>query len=462
MYFDLSTIFNELLIYNSFLLIGFLWFFAKYKKNSTILLLTTLVFGGLFMDLGNILIPRFIFGSIRHLYVGTLLWQVGTLVWSLKLFLRHSSLGIIKKNKLLVVLFLVYCLVFILSSIIINEDSILLSVRQLSKDLIPFFLYFVLSKLMQDHNYASKLNLFFFRLINAQIIFNIIKFLILIERHEGLVGSLTGIHHGGPGTSFPLLGLIFIAINSKMSLKKRDLWMILGLLFIGLMAGKRAVWLLFPALFFLLSLYVYRQNVMRKLITIAIFLPFVFYLGLRLTPSLNPENAVWGSFDPEYAWSFALRYSAGIEDDVGVAEIEAGRIGALVLAYEKIANSKGSKEINRVLWGYGHEYFVVHTQFYSDRDYWWGIGGRGSITEVLVKIFSIGLIAAILYITYIILMLSKTKNTKLKHVIIFLALFDFVFYNGTILTHPGLFALLLFMVLYEKPKTCRLDPIYSR
>lgn len=401
------------------------------------------------MDLINIIIASFLLGGTKQLNIGTTIWQIGTLVWALILYFKYSPYKTALKKQVLTIVFISYCIVFLISSLIVNQDSIILAVRQLSKDIIPFVLFLVAAKVMQNHDHVKILNFLFLRLIIAQIVFNIVKLLIFTQTHEGLVGSLTGLHHGGPGTSFPLLGLIYIALNTKMSLKTKDVLMIAGLLFVGVMAGKRAVILIFPVLFFLLSIYVYRHHFAKKLIISLMAIPILFYLGLRITPSLNPEYRVWGSFDPEHAWNYTLRYSSGIESPGEEVVKGHGRIGALVLVYEQLKSSQRPEDIEKTLFGYGHEYFVGVRDVYMDSDYWWGIRGRGAITEVLVKYFSTGLVATILYLTYILIMLSYVKNTRLKHVIIFTVLVDFILYNGTILTFPALFVMLIFGIFYK-------------
>jgi hypothetical protein len=447
---DLS-IYNQLLPYNLVLLIGYFWFFVKYKKSNFLLLIVTLFFAGLFKDFGDILLNTIIFGTTRQLNIGSVIFEIGTFIWAIIIFYRYYPSNILKRHNLLVFTFIAYCVWFLVVSLIINRDGLLLSVKEIAKDIIPFLLFFVLAKTMQSSSNVNTLNVLFFRLINAQIIFSLAKLFILNDYHEGLVGSLTGLFHGGPGTSFPLLGLIFIALNSKMNLKGKDLWMIIGLLLIGFLAGKRAVWLLFPVLYLLLSIYVYRRRFFKKMIFAAILVPVFFYVGLRLVPTLNPDDKIWGSFDPEYALNYGLEYSTGKKDRADEIEMGSGRVGALVLGLEQItANTDSPKN---TLFGYGINYFRVPTIKYYDSDYWWGISSRGSITGILYKFFSIGLISTVLYVLYLLLLLSNVRNKRLRNVIILLVLFDFIFYNATIITFPSLFTLLIFEMFFENSTT---------
>lgn len=437
--------FNELFIYNIVLLLAYLWFLKKYLSNSFALLLITLFFGGLFMDFGNQLIGKIIFGTIKRSTIGTGIWQFITFIWTLYFYNKSKNQKNYYNNKTIKIAFYVYISYFIISTLFINHDSFGLIISELHKDVIPFLMFFVIARKMQNSSIAINLKLLFYRLLNAQIIFSIAKILILMRPYEGLVGSLTGIANGGPGTTLPLLGLIFIGINSKMDLKIKDIWLIIGLLLTGFLAGKRAVWLLFPILYLLLSLYVYRKRIIKKIIFATFFVVFFIYIGIRLMPSLNPDNEVWGSFDPEYAWNYGQKYSMGKENASDEIEEGTGRVGALVLAYNQITSDLPENS----LFGYGISYLVVSQDNYYDSSHWWGIDHRGSITGILYKYFSIGLFGAIIYTILITLIISNVNNKKLKLVIILLVLFDFIFYNATIVNFPSLFTLLFFEMFFS-------------
>jgi len=444
-------IFSELLPYDLVLIIGYIWFFIKYKNNYLLLLIVTLFFAGIFKDFGDILLYRILFSSNKHLNIGTVIFEIGTLILTIVIFLKYYQSLKLRKHNLLITIFIIYCVWFFVASVVINNDSVLLFTRELSKDLIPFLLFFIFAKIMQEPNNSETLKLLFFRLINAQILFSIAKLIILMDYHEGMVGSLTGISKGGPGTTLPLLGMIFIALNSKMILKRKDIWMIVGLLLTGILAGKRALLLLFPVLYVLLSIYVYRKKFGRNLIYVVILLPAIIYIGLRLMPTLNPENKIWGSFNPEYAWNYGVKYSTGKEDPSDEIEKGTGRLGALVLSLDLFTDNTISNE--KIVFGHGLEYFSMAGDRYYDRDYWWGISGRGAITGILYKFFSIGLICTVLYVLYLLLFLSQVKNKRLRHTMILVVFFDFIFYNATIITLPSLFALLIFEMFYDTSMT---------
>ena len=71
-------------------------------------------------------------------------------------------------------------------------------------------------------------------------------------------------------------------------LKRIDWLLVIGLLFIGFESNKRAIWFIMPVIIALMVLYVPRIKVSTKIIFLSIVaVPLVFYLGVRLTPTLN-------------------------------------------------------------------------------------------------------------------------------------------------------------------------------
>ena len=99
-----------------------------------------------------------------------------------------------------------------------------------------------------------------------------------------------------------------------MDIRNWKSWLfIAGLLLVGIATGKRAVILLFPLLFMVLSVYVCKKKYSNRIWMIVAAAPFLFYLGVRLTPTFNPENKVWGSFDLEYMMNYTENYAMDIK-----------------------------------------------------------------------------------------------------------------------------------------------------
>lgn len=437
---------NTLLIYNSALLIFYIWFLIKYRKNSTSMLIITLFFAGLFSDSRILLNSNFVFN----------IYKIVIFVWTIKLFSKHITNRYMLVYKNIMLTFAMFSLYFFIFSLFIHHDRIMLIISQWNKYSIPLMFIIILGNEMRDIRKVELFNKLFGTLILVQIILSILKLLLVQNYYEGLVGSITGYAGGGPGTSLPLLGLVWLMLNNKMNFKWRNLLYFVGLLFIGLVTGKRAVLLLFPILFGMLyMLSTENKNIFKSLriiFSILIIIPVITYLGFRLNPTLNPDNRIWGRFDIDYAWSYALQYSTGSTSNSEGIQKGSGRVGAVNLIWDEIVNSGNNKSI--FLLGNGLEYLAEDSfENYTNSNYFFGIDHRGSITGIIQFVLSIGLFGGVLFIVYLIVVISNLVNYKrLRYLLILLVLFDYIFYNSTIVQVPALTIILIFVMLLSQVK----------
>lgn len=422
--------------YNIILVICYIWLFIRYRKNGLLIFIISLFFSGMFANFGEI---------VNNIF------KIICLLWSIILYVKYSSFVDRNKNIFLILFFIFYIIFFYFISLFFHNDSPVLVFSQSSKYIIPFLLLFVIMNFVRKGTPLEELNKLFKELIFVQIFLNIVKLYYIKEPYEGLVGSLTGIAGGAAGTSFPLLGLLWIAINTKMLIKNKQNWIILGLLFIGFMTGKRAIWLLFPILFVLLGLYVYRRKYGKKIIYTIFLVPLFIYIGLRLIPTLNPENKIWGRFDIKYAYNYGLEYSMGRKSRSDNISKGAGRVGAVALVADQLKNLNSYSK--NTFFGYGNEYMIyADSEDYYNKNYYHGIDRRGSITGIIGMYFTIGIIGVILFLMYILSVVFLVENKRLRYIILLLVLFDFIFYVGTILTMQSMFVFLIFQIIYANYK----------
>ena len=195
----------------------------------------------------------------------------------------------------------------------------------------------------------------------------------------------------------------------------------------------------------MLGLYAYRRNITNKIFITLLIVPLVFYAGLRLSPTLNPEKEVGGSFDPEYALNYGLKYSAGIDNSHHDVQSGVGRIGALNWMWHSLAKMDKS-----ALFGSGLEYIIYadHEDYYN-QSYYQGIRSQGSITGIVNMFMTFGLIGVILYFLFLLSLFSHSRG-RVGQVLIIVALFDFIFYNATILTTSSLLTLTLFLSILSE------------
>lgn len=376
-------------------------------------------------------------------------------IWITYLVVKFKAWRVIKgKMHVLLWAFVIFSVYFIWVGFYMNDDTFLMIFSQYSKYYVPFAAMLVFGHYHhRNPAYIVYFNKFFGEFILIQIIFAIVKYSLLGFHHwEGMVGTFGPIRGGGSGTSFPLIALAWVLVNTNMDIRGWKSWVfVAGLLLIGIATGKRAVVVLYPAFFLLFAMFVSKKRYGKGVMIALAMLPLLFYVGLRLTPSLNPEKKVWGSFDPEYALNYAQDYSMGKKSKYGEGDRAEGdgRVGANRLLWETITDYEN---YTQETWtGYGLQRIVVNdlTQ-YSNRHYYFGINSRGSLTGFAMLFLSIGLIGLILFMVYYWFYFIHAKYWRLRFALYGIVMFDFIFYNAQTTQAPLLSILLIFVMYYSQ------------
>jgi len=417
--------------FNGLCLIGLLWLLRKYRGDMLAILVVLLFFTGVVDDL---------IGP-----VGRNIYRIGLLVFCIWQSAKGALNNFYTTYPKVFYALCLYALYFVIDSIFINHDNYLLVFSLLAKILIPFLiLTLMMERQSEDTETSRGLFWLFGDLIVAQIIISIGKMVILGGFLEGWVGSMTGIHGGGSGTSFPLLGLMWLALKTDMNFSRRDWLIAIGLLVLGFAAGKRAVWVMFPVLFVILSTVVYRRNMTKKIALLLALTPVLFYIALRISPTFNPEKKVWGSFDPEYAINFGLKYSGGIDENHNEVQSGVGRLGAITWMIDQFSE-KGED----VMFGLGNEYMTyAGIDNYFNASYYKGIRGRGNITGIVSTFFTLGIIGIIVYLAFIVTYFS-TNRSRFNLCLLFVVLTDYIFYNAAILNSIPLLMFAMFLSYFS-------------
>lgn len=422
----------QLYIYNIACISALLYLLFRYRRMGLMCLIIFLFFEGVFSDL---------LGSVgKNIFkltsLAICLWKANN---------GYLSYFLSKFPKITLML-IIYSLYFVFSSIIICGDNYMTAFSQLTKIIIPWMIVCIIMKETQfDRDKLVDYFWVFEDIIICQIVLCVVKVVILGGFLEGWVGSITGIAGGGLGTSLPVIALVWMALKNDMKFTSRDWLMAFGLLFVGFSTGKRAVWLLFPSVFILLSTYVYHTKIMRKLLVVILCIPLFFYFGLRLTPTFNPENKVWGSFDPEYAINYTLKYSGGIDEKHSSIQKGQGRLGAVLWLQEQF----NTKNIQSKIFGKGLEYYMDDGSNYFNSNYWDGINGKGAITGIVRTYMSngfIGVVLLLILISTILLNVTSRYNIMLYGFV----LFDYVFYNATSINSMQLLCFVMFLSLFSR------------
>ena len=202
-------------------MLAFLW---NCRQNLFALLLILLAFSGTIAYW----IPR-----------GTQMMNIITVLLSTYLFVRNKVWQIFPHMQYLMLSFIVFSLYFICDNLLVHHDSILFVFSQYSKYYVPFIcLFLFIFYARKDVIYLRYFNKLIGVLLLIQVCMTVYKFTLLGGHWEGMVGTFGSVRGGGTGTSFPLVALCWVAINSNMDIRKWKSWLfIAGLLLLGIAAG---------------------------------------------------------------------------------------------------------------------------------------------------------------------------------------------------------------------------------
>lgn len=414
-------------IYYLLVFLSLVYLLYTYRKQKFFLLIILLFYNGLFGFLGK---------DAQNVY--RIVLVIITLYWiiRLNLFNKLEGRGVLISSIFFTVTFL--------STSFISDDYFQITFSQYSRYFILFSLFFILLKNRENVLLKDSLDNLIYKLLLLQVLLTLAKFFI-IGLNESVVGSIAS-QGGAIATSLPILGLFFIWYNKKGVFERKDWIIIIGLLFIGFISGKRAVWFIFPVILALLMFYVPRRKIPGKLTLISLVtIPLVFYLGIRLNPTLNKEQKIWGSFDLVYAINYAETYSFGEQD---IEERGSGRGSATLLLFDNFVNGT----LQKTDWiGYGLK-SIYATDYVEFSELGFGISGKGAATGVFQTMVSNGYIGILATLWFALSMLLYTKNRRLRIVLIGFFFWEYFFYTGIALREPALSFLLIYIVLFSPKK----------
>jgi hypothetical protein len=413
---------SQILVYYIFVFISFCYFAYRYRRDPFQLLIILLFFNGLFGFLGK---------NVQNIY--RIVITLMTIYWVLKFKLIKYL-----KGKSVIVSSTFFTITF-LATAFLNGDYIQIIFSQYSRYFILFSLFFILVNQRENFEFKETLDSLIYRLLILQILLSAIKYLIM-GTTESIVGSIAS-QGGAIATLLPVLGLFFIWYKKNGHFDRNDWIFIIGLMFIGFESIKRAIWFIFPVLLTLLIFYVPKRRIPLRVSVISIIsIPMIFYLGVRMNPTLNPENKFWGTFNWDYVFNYARGYSFGEGDE----NVEAyGRGGATLMVYNNLINGEFKKSD---FLGYGLRSMYA-TDYNEFADLGFGISGKGAATGVFQTMVTNGYLGILAVLWSMISMLLFTRNRRLRLVILCYFFWEYFFYTGMSMREPALSFLLIYVVM---------------
>jgi len=417
-------------IYWLIVFLTFLYAISKYNSNSLKVFIILCFYSGLASYAG-----KAIENPYKILIVLFALYQLRK---------NHGLSGLSSREGFFIFVFTLFSFSFLYSSLI-NEDYFNLTFSQYGKYVTPICLFFVFNRiLIKNPDTFIKLNDLFFSLLTIQIILSVVKIL-TYGLHESPVGSVANVG-GGPATILPVLGFILLWLNNHGELKRKDWVYVILLMFIAFASLKRAIWFIMPTFILLFMYYVPAKVLGRRLLYVLPLIPLVFYVGVRLSPTLNKESKIGGSFNLQYVLDYSQTYIFGKTAQTPDIQLGQGRGGATLLLWKKLLGSQTLTFSD--YWGGGlKDIYTTDYEQFNDEKY--GVNSKGSVTGVFQSYISAGYVGVILTILLIISILRLIKKPRLRISIALLMFWDYLLYSGMILRTQSLFILLFFIIVYS-------------
>ncbi len=398
--------FHVTLYYLIISVIGLLYF-VYIKKDKFSIFLFLIFFGGTFSYWGEVLDNIF---------------KISLLVFAFLLFLdtKHKLLIDIK----VVIIFILFSVTFWLS-IYFNGNPILYSLSHFSKFVVPFLLsFYIFNEITTIEKNLYYLN-FILKLIFLQVLFSIIKFF-SIGLSEAYVGSVVTLG-GNAATFLPILGLLIIYGIYDGRIKTREAIFLGLMLLISIMSFKRIIWFIYPIVLLSLNFIWGRTKYLKYAVLLT---PIIFYLGVRINPSLNKEKKIWGSFDLIYTIDYAMDYS-GIQRVQEQGDIFIGRFAGNVQMLKYISNNFNQA---KTWFGYGPKAIYGTSYEEYQRINWpWNVKHKGSLTGAARFLIAYGILGIFLYLSLFSVIIYQCENKKFKIFIILLFIIEFLFYLDTLI-----------------------------
>lgn len=433
-------------------LFALLYLLRQYRKDNLSVILLLMFFPGIFVFLGT---------TVNNLYKIVVLACTIYCTYQRKVWNLRSKL-----NQLWTGAFILFTVAFFVAVSQSTGNTITIIFSQFARYLETYCLFFLLQDAIFKRQQGKMLLRLFYQIFLVQILISVLKFILFNGRQiESLVGTMT-IIGGAQGTTIPILGFIVLWFYRNGRMTWKDWLFVAGLLLVGFTTGKRAVWFILP--FIIAAFMVYVQGIrLNKYIVLGIAaIPVVFYFGARLTPTLNPEHKVWGSFDLEYMFEYAETYQFGEEglavpmeqlvqlSSVGgklstTGPIDAeGRGGATITLIELLFSDHPLQKGD--IWGIGFSnmYSIDYASF-AKLPLTISLNHKGSATGLFQSYVTTGYVGIFTTILFCFLPFFFIRHKRLRWVLLGIATWEYFMYTGMIFRTPAFMAVFLFVLFYS-------------
>jgi len=433
-------------VYYILVFVGMLFAFLKVGINKLSILVLLIFWEGLFQYIGNKTNT-----AIYDIYkIVVVLIAVG-LSWS------NISKFKLKNDRYINLLFFLFSASFWITYFLYGGNIITILSQYLYKYGLILFLYHYFKDIEINKPKGLYVGKILLTVLLIQVSLSVVKVLFIgiqanIDVYEPIVGSISA---KGAGTAVvvPIMALIFYWTLKNRKFEKIDWCIALSFIIIAFASAKRQPIVFFPLILYLLFSYVQKGLRVSALVK---FLPIVillFIVGVKLNPSFNPDNKVWGRFDIGYITNYSSKYYFGTPDinEVlsGNYDLSFGRGGGFVYYFQPAKLNLNTLE--ELLWGKGiYEVDIgARGRFTSTGHSDYGIEHSGLMGEAGAMLYSFGYLGTILMFLLAITIIRTLHDKRLAAVIIFYYLWDFLFYYNQVVYSSQSAVILLFIVFYS-------------
>lgn len=414
---------NPIIIWMIFIssLIYIFYILRGRKKTYVTYFFILISFGGIFEYIGQ---------NIQHLYELFVFFYI-------LFYIIYNKKKIVKRS--IIVWFSVFSVFYLLMSVVHGMSDPLSDLRQYIIYSLPIlifiFLFNNMNIVLYNDEYGNLQNI-----LKVQIFASILK-LIFIGVNEKMVGVLT-ISNAHLAAVFPVFFFVLYWLKDNGKLSKNDWFWIISSLLVAVASAKRAVWFYFPITIFLYHLFYNKIKFKFNSVIIILFIPFVFYFGARVNPSLNPEHAEFGSFNIDHIKKYVFEYSIGGEEiNIYYAT---GRLGGNVYYLNKILNDFFAKEN---FFGFGNSLYNKYEGKSSQNINVFGFKSKFMLTGWSTMFIRFGLIVLILFLITINAIFKSINNRRDYYLLLFVFYSWFIFYTGAIITNSLMSSIFILIII---------------
>jgi len=349
-------------------------------------------------------------------------------------------------DKLVNFAFFSFSLVYWFSYLFFSRGGLGTMLSQyLYKLAIPVLLFHGLRDIEYDVEKRNLLASMLFFAVIVQVYLSLIKILIYGFYYEAIVGSIAS-WGGGPAVVFPLISIFFFWATKNGEFKLRDWLFVASFFIISVASAKRSPVILFPVFIGLLILSKRKIKLnLGNLLLGVVLSSFLFYFGVRINRTLNPDNQVWGRFDPGFVVDYVIYYNFGTTDRGAIFgdyyESE-GRGGSLVMLFRPKAI--GLTNTTEILIGKGYDISNLRSTKWGE----WGMEHEGLVGAVIQILYQLGYLGMALMFMFCVEIIMAVRDKRIRNVILLFYLWDFLLYGNLVFFDRATAFLMVFTIHY--------------